>query len=307
MVIKDDTPDRPHTRNQVSASAGSARDLELVSKELSSSSTNDIPKEETPQSQLLTHDDTVTPKPSTSNEKDNASIKAVKIQVHKLQMDIHQLIQKDDETLYISAVQVPTRELLSEVPIPSPPHVDRPEDTVSNISDKTKIYWPIDVPENMGNKIETPKKPTCYFSIQTHGLKRCKPRYYFKCKMNGCAYTFHTLKGWNIYHRAHYKGVLLKCDKCSRRFNTPSAHCAHHNVHATIKFMCETCGHKFAFNSALQLHHNAHSKIRKYRCFSGGCKKSTYGPKISTDMWASTSIINSAVKNVTTLLTRKGY
>ena len=61
--------------------------------------------------------------------------------------------------------------------------------------------------------------------------------------MNGCGHTFFSLKGWNIHHRAHHQEMILKCEKCKKRFTTPSTHRAHHNAHATIQFTCETCGH----------------------------------------------------------------
>ena len=150
---------------------------------------------------------------------------------------------------------------LLETLVPSPPRADNPEETTSNASDRTEIYWPIDEPGKDGNENDTPKKRADHFNIQVHGLKKHKPKYYFRCKMNGCEHTFYTLKGWNIHHRAHHKGVILKCNKCKKRFTTPSAHRAHCNAHTTIQFTCETYWHGFAFNSALCPHGNVHSKI----------------------------------------------
>ena len=120
--------------------------------------------------------------------------------------------------------------------------------------------------------------------------------------MNGCAYT---LKGWNIHHRAHHKGVLL----------TNAAQDSTLPVHITHTTMCMPLLSLHMKHVSMDLHSTVHydftatliAKSENTGASQVGVKKPTDGPKISTNMWANTFIINSAVKNMTILLMRKGY
>ena len=70
----------------------------------------------------------------------------------------------------------------------------------------------------------------------------------------------------------HHKTVIY-CNQCKKKFSTPSAHRAHQNLHALMKFICETCGKNFAFSSSMWVHQRAHSTQWLYRCFAGSCTK----------------------------------
>ena len=74
-----------------------------------------------------------------------------------------------------------------------------PEETESVNSDKTEIYWLFDVPEE-GNKKPPKCKPVKVFNIHLHGICKRKPKYYFRCQINGYQHSFYTVKGWNLHH-----------------------------------------------------------------------------------------------------------
>ena len=115
--------------------------------------------------------------------------------------------------------------------------------------DKTKIYWLLDEPEE-DNKKPPKHKPVKIFNIHVHGIYRWKPKFYFRCQVNGCQYSFYTMKGWNLHHQTHHN-TILKCDNCKQKFTTPSALIVHRNAYAPIKFTCKVCGQGFAYYSAL--------------------------------------------------------
>ena len=66
---------------------------------------------------------------------------------------------------------------------------------------------------------------------------------------------------------------IIKCISCIRKFVTPSAHCAHWNMHAPLNFVCETCGTAFPVKSALRVHRKVHTAQCQYKCFAGACTK----------------------------------
>ena len=75
-------------------------------------------------------------------------------------------------------------------------------------SDTTLIYWPLSEDSDSDHaRLDiltvppsrvTRKMPK--FNINWHGLRRRKPRYWFKCKVNECDSTFSTIRGWNFHH-----------------------------------------------------------------------------------------------------------
>ena len=145
----------------------------------------------------------------------------------------------------------------------------------------TEIYWPIDLDKAQDqslaeNKLcSTPNlkdNKNAKFNILLHGIRRRKPRYYFKCKETGCTYTFDTLKGWNLHHRLDHN-TLIKCANCNRKFTTPSAHRAHKNLHAPLKYVCKTCENAFPYNSILRMHCHIHTTQCQFCCFAGSCTK----------------------------------
>ena len=163
------------------------------------------------------------------------------------------------------------------------PIMTQDADQESINSDTTEIYWLIE-PENVQDQ-SSAKNKSCKipltrgnktikfkFDILLHGIRRRKPRYYFKCKETRCTFAFATLKGWNLHHRLHHN-ILLKCANCNKMFTTPSAHRAHKNRHAPLKYVCETCGNTFPYKSTLRIHHRVHTSQRQFHCFAGSCIK----------------------------------
>ena len=106
-------------------------------------------------------------------------------------------------------------------------------------SDTTIIYWLLsDDSDSDHTRLDiltvppsrvTRKKPT--FNINWHDLCQRKPRYWFKCKVNECDSTFSTIRGWNFYHSYVHRNITLKCEICSQKFTSPSAHHAHKSAH----------------------------------------------------------------------------
>ena len=177
-------------------------------------------------------------------------------------------------------------------------------------STETEIYWPISpkpveiskTPEGvrldkidkptlkqgdlrLGKGCLQPKKRMIYakpsqfmFRIRTIGIKKKKPKYYFKCVIDNCSTTFDKLQTWNTHHRIHHK-TPIKCRVCRKSFKTPSMACSHKNSHAPWKHKCTQCSKTFAYGSALRLHKNAHAKQKHHKCFHGNCRKSYRWPK----------------------------
>ena len=152
--------DPPSTRSKASVSEGSAKDLDRLNRELRPKGDKIPPSALTKvtETKVTPLDD---PKLGTSSEKDDIPLKIPKIQIHRLQMGIDQLIHISDQTLEeysLSKYHEGNYYPLEEVPVPSPPRANIPDERVSNASDKTEIYWPLDQPGNNGNKNDTPKK-----------------------------------------------------------------------------------------------------------------------------------------------------
>ena len=142
-------------------------------------------------------------------------------------------------------------------------------------SDTTEIYWPIEsdktpdfnhvLSENSWHKptLKSTNHKMAKFNILLHGIRRRKPKYYFKCKETGCTYSFASLKGWNLHHRLHHN-MLIVCTICNKKFATPSVHRAHKNLHATRKYVCETCGNTYPYKSSLKTHRKVHSTQHQF-------------------------------------------
>ena len=177
-------------------------------------------------------------------------------------------------------------------------------------STETEIYWPISpkpveiskTPEGvrldkidkptlkqgdlkLGRGCLQPKKRMIYanpsqfmFRIRTIGIKKKKPKYYFKCAIDNCSTTFDKLQTWNTHHRIHHK-TPIKCTVCRKSFKTPSVAHSHKNSHAPRKHKCTQCSKKFAYGSALRLHKNVHAKQKHHKCFHGNCRKSYRWPQ----------------------------
>ena len=117
-----------------------------------------------------------------------------------------------------------------------------------NLSDTTLIYWPLSedsdttliyqpLSEDSDSdrvrldistvpSLRTSKKMP-KFKINLHGLRRRKPKYWFKCQVKNCDSTFSTIRGWNFHHSYVHQKIILKCELCDSKFTSPSAHRAH--------------------------------------------------------------------------------
>ena len=145
-------------------------------------------------------------------------------------------------------------------------------------SDTTMVYWPL-MDDSEHAKLDSPipstsrisrQKPT--FNINWHGIHRWKPRYWFKCKVSTCDSTFSTICGWNFHHSYVHKSIILKCETCSQKFTSPSAHHAHKSAHVPQNHICTICSKAFPFKSGLRQHETVHIKQKCHRCFAGNCK-----------------------------------
>ena len=123
-------------------------------------------------------------------------------------------------------------------------------------------------------KTRSHSKKITTFNINVIGLCHRKPCYWLKCKVPPCESSFSTIVKWNFHHRYAHKSILLKCDKCDKKYSIPSAHRAHKSAHAERKTECSTCGKLFPFKSGLRQHLQKHTKQARHRCFSGNCKQS---------------------------------
>ena len=200
-----------------------------------------------------------------------------------------------------------TENMLAKLPISS---LHDESTTEGYESTETEIYWPIspkpieilNTPEGdrqhktekptlkqenlkLGRGLLQPRKRMIYakpsqfmFKINTIGIKRKKPKYYFKCIANNCSKMFDNLQTWNTHHRIHHN-TPIKCTVCKKSFKTPSVARSHKNSHAVRKHKCTQCSKIFAYSSALRLHKNAHARIKHHKCFHGNCKKSYRWPQ----------------------------
>ena len=122
-------------------------------------------------------------------------------------------------------------------------------------------------------------KPSQFmFKIHTVGIKKKKPKYYFKCVDGNCDKTFDKLQTWNTHDRLHHKSPI-RCTICWKSFDTPSVARSHKNFHAPRKHKCTQCNKAFAYSSALRIHKNTHVKQRRHKCFHGNCRKSYRWPQ----------------------------
>ena len=150
-------------------------------------------------------------------------------------------------------------------------------------SEDTVKYWPLDKHEQR-RLLQTPTSSVLKnvqqktFAMSTHGIRRRKRRYYFKCKIGPCNKSYSNIRDWNAHHRRKH-GTLIRCTSCLKNFTTPSAHRAHIYTHFPARHKCTQCTRKFAFVSWLKQHKYAHMKTNLHKCFHGNCKKSYRWPQ----------------------------
>ena len=87
------------------------------------------------------------------------------------------------------------------------------------------------------------------------GSKQCL----INCKM--CEDTFNSVHELNLHHKQDH-GVV-KCDECTKVFNTQSSLDKHMYLHKGLPFACEACGNRFPFQSCLDQHmlKHVHNKL----------------------------------------------
>ena len=143
--------------------------------------------------------------------------------------------------------------------------------TEGYVSMETEIYWPISPKRMKALKISEGAIPDK--TVKPIGIKKKKPKYYFRCVVENCSKTFDKLQTWNTHHQIHHKS-LIKCTICWKSFETPSVARSHKNSHAPQKHICTQCNKAFAYGSALRLHKNTHVNQKRHKCFHGNCRKS---------------------------------
>ena len=150
-------------------------------------------------------------------------------------------------------------------------------------SENTVQYWPLD--KNEQRRLLQTTTPSVSknvqqrtFTMSTHGIRRRKHRYYFKCKIRPCNKSYSNIRDWNAHHRQKH-GTLIWCTSCSKSFTMPSTHRAHVYTHSPARHKCTQCTRKFAFVSWLKQHKYAHMKTNLHKCFHGKCKRSYHWPQ----------------------------
>ena len=130
------------------------------------------------------------------------------------------------------------------------------------------------------SSLKSPKaRDKAKFNIRLTGIKKRKPKYWFRCIVPNCKCTFPTIKFWNTHHEAEHQSFQLRCHICKKCFNMPIAKCAHSNSHASHKHCCSKCGKTFQYASVLQQHTHVHALSSKHKCFAGGCNWSYKWPQ----------------------------
>ena len=162
-------------------------------------------------------------------------------------------------------------------------------------SDSMENHWPdyaAEHPEilpeanpNTSTPNRARPKNKAKFKLLTHGIRKRRPKYYFRCKIEWCTYTFSTVKGWNLHHQLHHNTVIY-CDKCKKRFSTPSAHHMHQNLHAPMKFMCETGGKTLHSRVVCESTEEPILLNGYIDVLQDPVLNATNGPRIYTDMWS---------------------
>ena len=65
------------------------------------------------------------------------------------------------------------------------------------------------------DSLKLPKpKESARFKVQPHGIKKCKPKHWFKCLVSNCRHSFPTIHMWNTHHTVAHKNIALICNIC---------------------------------------------------------------------------------------------
>ena len=146
------------------------------------------------------------------------------------------------------------------------------------------------------------------FDVKVHGIKRCRPKYWFRCIVPGCKCSFPSIKFWNSHHGIEHSDYKLICHTCNKWFCTPSAKRVYSNTHASYKHRCSTCGKLFPYESALKQHKHIHASTSMHKCFTGGCNKLYKWPQdLNRHIQTHTNLTSFRVTTVIKSLMRRGY
>ena len=109
-------------------------------------------------------------------------------------------------------------------------------------SENTVQYWPLD--KNEQRRLLQTTTPSVSknvqqrtFTMSTHGIRRRKHRYYFKCKIGPCNKSYSNIRDWNAHHRQKH-GTLIRCTSCPKSFTMPSTHRTHVYTHSPARQIC---------------------------------------------------------------------
>ena len=224
---------------------------------------------------------TMLPEPLTIPGKTSVMLQSAKVRSHHSPSKLHKSVSVSINKINLQeGVRVKiTADMLAKLPKPV---LHDGSSTEGYESMETEIYWPIspkpveipkspekDTPDKSDKSIlrqgnpklrsgcPKPKKRIIYakptqfmFRIRNFGIKKKKPKYYFKCAVDHCRSMFDKLQTWNTHHRIHHR-TPITCTVCRKSFKTPSVAQSHKNSHAIRKHKCNQCSKSFAYGSAL--------------------------------------------------------
>ena len=96
-----------------------------------------------------------------------------------------------------------------------------------------------------------------------------KPGRKLKCKL--CTQKFLTLLELQNHHSTDHS--IVKCDKCTKCFNSKEALAKHMQQHVTYPWICDSCGKGFQYESRMIQHQAVHASEARYYCPREGCSK----------------------------------
>ena len=126
---------------------------------------------------------------------------------------------------------------------------------------------------------KTKPKIKTSFSLTSHGVKKCKHNYTYKCKVRQCRETFPNIKLWNRHHLKKHARITFPCAVCGKIRLTPSSTRIHQYTHKMNKLTCRCCNREFNFPSELTSHMNLHHHQKIHTYFYPGCNKTYQWPQ----------------------------
>ena len=136
--------------------------------------------------------------------------------------------------------------------------LSRARNLVGNQSRKRKHSDTTDV------GVETPK-----VQATQENSSPAKPIRKIKCQL--CKQKFLTLLELQNHHSTDHS--IVKCDKCSKCFNSKEALAKHMQQHAAYPWICDSCSKGFQYESRMLQHQTVHASEARYYCPENGCSK----------------------------------